>query len=163
MLRAPLCLAMLCTAACALSLLWAAPALADAPIREIDAAVAAGRLDRAQLMLNLVLQHQPSNPHAHYLQAEIFAQEGSAGAARVELSRAETLTPGLPDENPQDVAQILRFIAPPAASKASTAAELHVPLGLLLAGVALGWFLRRRVRRASLVPLPGSDSSGVDG
>jgi uncharacterized protein len=143
--RAPVSLVMFCAAtACAASLLWTASVFADAATGEIEAAITAGRLDLAQLKVNPVLRDRPSNAHAHYLQAEIFAHEGSPGAARVELSRAETLTPGLPDEDPRNVVQLRRAIAPPAALPASTAPELHFPLGLALAAVALWWLLRRR-------------------
>jgi hypothetical protein len=153
MLRVSFSLVTLCAVGlCALLLLWAAPVLAEPSPHEIDGAAAAGRLDLAQVMVNQVLRDHPSSARAHYLQAEIFAKEGDAAAARVELSLADTLNPGLPDENPRNVEQLRRAIAAPAAREAPAPSELHFPFGLPLAGLALWWLMRRRACSSNFAP-----------
>jgi len=128
--------------------------------------MATGRLDLAQVMVNGVLRENPLSARAHYLQAHIFAKEGAAGAARAELSLAETLAPGLPDENPRNVEQLRHSIAaPPAREGPRGGAQLNFPLGLLLAAAGLGCLLWRRTRSASFVagacPCANSSSDGA--
>ena len=62
-----------------------------------------GHLDQAQQMMDQVLRDHPNSAKAHYVQAELYAREGKAALARSELSQAEQLKPGLPDENPRSV------------------------------------------------------------
>ncbi len=97
-------------AAAALSFALAgAPALAadaDPTVSQIYDAARAGHLDQAQQMIAQVLRDHPTSSKAHYVQAELYAQEGNPGLARAELARAEQLDPGLTKEDSRSVAEL---------------------------------------------------------
>ncbi len=67
--------------------LWAADA--DPTVHQIYEAAAAGHLDQAQQMMDQVLRDHPQSAKAHYVQAELYAEEGQFSLARSELNRAE--------------------------------------------------------------------------
>jgi uncharacterized protein len=92
----------------ATALTFAAPwhvavADADPTVHQIYEAASSGHLDQAQQMMDQVLRDHPNSAKAHFVQAELYAREGKAALARSELSQAEQLKPGLPDERPQAV------------------------------------------------------------
>ena len=80
-----------------------AAADAEPTVHQIYEAATSGHLDQAQQMMDQVLRDHPNSAKAHYVQAELYAREGKAALARSELSQAEQLKPGLPDENPRSV------------------------------------------------------------
>jgi hypothetical protein len=75
----------------------------DPTVHQIYEAATSGHLDQAQQMMDQVLRDHPNSAKAHFVQAELYAREGKAALARSELSQAEQLKPGLPDENPRSV------------------------------------------------------------
>src|SRR5215475_5225081 len=83
----------------------------DPSIDQIFQAARTGHVDQAQQMMNQVLRNNPNSPKAHYVAAELYAREGDFPAAREQLSRAETLAPGLPFANAQSVEQLKRELA----------------------------------------------------
>lgn len=87
------------------AVLAAAPSWAanDPTSQQIYQAARAGNLGQAQAMIDQVLKDHPRSGKAHYVAAELAAREGRLAVARAELSRAETLAPGLPFARPQSV------------------------------------------------------------
>ena len=75
----------------------AAPAIAanDPTVQQIYQAAHAGRLDQAQQMMNQVLRDHPRSGKAHYVAAELYAKEGDAPRARMELGQAREHRAGL--------------------------------------------------------------------
>ncbi len=66
----------------------------------------AGYLDQAQQMMDQILRAHPDSAKAHYVQAELYAEEGHRERARSELARAERLKPGLPEVDPKAVREL---------------------------------------------------------
>jgi len=70
-----------------------------------------GNIAKAQAMMEQVLRDHPGSAKAHYVEAQLLAKQGKLAAASAELSTAERLKPGLPDENPQAVQSLKAEIA----------------------------------------------------
>ncbi len=125
---------------------WAA----NAPtMHEVYLAAEGGRFIEAQAMMDKVLQEHPNSAKAHFVQAELFAKQGMLSKAGGELSRAETLEPGLPFAKPQAVQNLRGLIASTrqaapaarnnapsysAAQAAPATQERGLPWGMLLLG-----------------------------
>lgn len=140
----------------------AAPA-ASAPEPALDPvvrSVQAGRLDEARQMMERVLHEHPESAKAHYLDAEILAQQGLFGSAQDELAAAQRLAPGLPFARADDLqslrAQLERLGGrrppppPQAAAAPAPGADDGVLLDLLLAvgsGGLFAWLLMRLWRQ----------------
>jgi hypothetical protein len=142
-----------------------AAADADPTVHQIYEAATTGHLDQAQQMMDQVLRDHPSSAKAHYVQAELYAREGKAALARSELSQAEQLKPGLPDENPRSVqalkselglgARALHGEGPFGARPA--AATPHFPWGtLVILALVVGVFWMIFRRRRSYVQYPAA-------
>jgi hypothetical protein len=149
----------------------AAAADADPTVHQIYEAATAGHLDQAQQMMDQVLRDHPNSAKAHYVQAELYAREGKAALARSELSQAEQLKPGLPDENPRSVQALkselglggrtLQSQSPFGAHPAPAAP--HFPWGtLVILALVVGvfWMIFRRRRSYAQYPagvgMPGA-------
>ena len=76
---------------CGLALAQSEPSM-----NQIFEAARAGRLDQAQSMMQQVLTAHPNSAKAHFVNAELLAQQGRIDAARTSLATAERLAPGLP-------------------------------------------------------------------
>jgi Tfp pilus assembly protein PilF len=107
---------MFITAPLMLGFLSISPAQADADptVDQIYRAFRAGHLAQAQMMLDQVLRDHPDSAKAHFVQAEIDAEEGHQDLARSELARAEQLKPGLPGVKPRAVHQLKTKLGLPA-------------------------------------------------
>jgi len=92
----------------------AAAADAEPTVAQIYHAFRAGHLAEAQGMLDQVLRDHPDSAKAHFVQAEIDAEEGHRDLARSELARAEQLKPGLPDVKPRSVQELKAKLGLPA-------------------------------------------------
>src|SRR5690242_15090841 len=87
-------------------------ALAALPTpHEVYQAADSGHLAQAQQMIEQVLQEKPRSGEAHYVAAQIYAREGNLSLARQELTRAESLEPGLPFAKPASVAALRNELA----------------------------------------------------
>ncbi|GHC85323.1 hypothetical protein GCM10007320_30200 [Pseudorhodoferax aquiterrae] len=137
----------------------AGPALAaDASLDQVYQAAHSGHVDQALQMMDPVLRDHPNSAKAHYVEAELLAQQGRLGPARTELATAERLAPGLPFVQEQSLQHLHRVLdqTPVAAGRtalAMPAAEaahgrpLAWGLGLAVAfGALLGWLLTRANR-----------------
>ena len=80
-------------------------------LHDVYQAADAGNIARAQSMMEQVLRDHPNSAKAHYVEAQLLAKEGKLAAASAELSTAERLKPGLPDEKPQAVQELKAVIA----------------------------------------------------
>lgn len=151
--------------ACAATL--AGPALAaDASLDQVYQAAHSGHVDQALQMMDPVLRDHPNSAKAHYVEAELLAQQGRLGPARTELATAERLAPGLPFVQEQSLQHLHRVLdqTPVAAGRtalAMPAAEaahgrpLAWGLGLAVAfGALLGWLLTRANRPRPAPPGP---------
>nr|WP_145545459.1 tetratricopeptide repeat protein [Variovorax boronicumulans] len=143
--------------ACAATL--AGPALAaDASLDQVYQAAYGGHVDQALQMMDPVLRDHPNSAKAHYVEAELLAQQGRLGPARTELATAERLAPGLPFVQEQSLQHLHRVLdqAPVAtgrtaltmpAAEAAHGRPLAWGLGLAVAfGALLGWLLTRANR-----------------
>ena len=152
--------------ACAAAL--AGPALAaDASLDQVYQAAHGGHVDQALQMMDPVLRDHPGSAKAHYVEAELLAQQGRLGPARTELATAERLAPGLPFVQDQSLQHLRRVLdqAPLAASRspltmpaAEAAHGRSLGWGLALAvvfGALLGWLLTRANRPRLAPPAPG--------
>jgi len=158
-----------------LALACAAPvfAQADPTVHQIYEAVQAGKLDQAQQMMNQVLRDHPQSGKAHFVAAELYAREGNLPQARQELSKAETLEPGLSFAKPESVQKLQRELAqgqpgrPHAAAPAYAPAHSAVPWGFILIAVgviAVLWaVMRRRAAAAVYHQYPGGAATAAGG
>jgi hypothetical protein len=129
------------------------PVLADTDPSMHDVYVAAegGHLDQAQQMMTQVLRDHPRSAKAHYVAAEIYARQGNASLARVELNVAEQIEPGLPFATPQAVRALKAQLGSNSgAAGLTTRPTPQIPWGVLLIGLVVvgGIFLMLRRRRA---------------
>ena len=138
-----------------LALPLAAPAFGatDPSVDQVYGAVRAGHLDEAQQMIAQVMRDHPKSGKAHYVAAEIYARQRNYPMARMELSTAESLEPGLPFARPDSVRElqselsggrVVRGVAPPAAWQAHHSAFPWGTILLLLGAIWLVWFIVRR-------------------
>lgn len=81
----------------------AALAQSEPSMNQIYEAARAGRLDQAQSMMKQVIAAHPNSAKAHFVQAELLAQQGRIDAARESLATAERLQPGLAFATPEAV------------------------------------------------------------
>ncbi|WP_156374312.1 hypothetical protein [Pseudorhodoferax sp. Leaf274] len=148
--------------ACAATL--AGPALAaDASLDQVYQAAHGGHVDQALQMMDPVLRDHPNSGKAHYVEAELLAQQGRLGPARTELATAERLAPGLPFVQEQSLQHLRRVLDGQPAAAATNRMPLTMPAaeaadgtrgrplawGLALAvacGALLGWLLTRANR-----------------
>lgn len=161
------------TLACAMAL--AGPALAaEASLEQVYQAAHGGHVEQALQMMEPVLRDHPGSAKAHYVEAELLAQQGRLGPARTELATAERLAPGLPfvqDSTLQHLRSVLdgqhagtpglrEHLRMPAAEAAEPSRGRPLAWGLALAvalGGLLGWLLTRANRprpaaRPSMAP-----------
>lgn len=97
-----------CTAILALS----TPAFAAEPtIHEVYVAAKAGKYVEAQTMMDRVLQAHPNSATAHFVEAELLAKQGRFIAAQQSLTKAEQLSPGLPQVKPEAVSKLKSLLA----------------------------------------------------
>jgi hypothetical protein len=83
----------------------------DPTMHQIYAAAEAGQFPEAQRMMDKVLEDHPNSAKAHFVEAELLAKQGRIANAAVELSKAETLAPGLPFAKPEAVRKLQRLVA----------------------------------------------------
>ena len=171
------CLAVVALLGCGLAMAQSEPTL-----NQVYEAAHAGRLDQAQTMMQQVLVAHPNSAKAHFVQAELSAQQGQAARAREELALAEKLAPGLPFAKPAAV-QGLRSQLAAGAGGASSGRAVAAPLSaqraleprpvsspfpwgmvLLLGGaaVALVVFLTRQ-RAQPAAPVVYGGGNGLNG
>ena len=164
---ARLLLALVCTGA------LAGPALAaDASLDQVYQAAHSGHLDQALQMMDPVLRDHPGSAKAHFVEAELLAQQGRLGPARTELATAERLAPGLPFVQDQSLQHLRHALdqAPTAGARspltmpAAEAAQGR-PLGWGLAlavaiGALLGWLLTRANRPRQAPQTPAMAAAG---
>jgi len=149
-----------------LALAFSAPLFAaDPTVDEVYGAARAGHLDQAQQMITQVLRDHPKSGKAHYVAAQIYAREGNYPLARMELSTAESLEPGLPFARPDSVRElqselsggrVVRGVAPPGAWQAHRSGFPWGSVLILVAAIWVIWFIvRRRFAPTSYSQYPG--------
>ncbi|HEU4626687.1 MAG TPA: tetratricopeptide repeat protein [Steroidobacteraceae bacterium] len=96
-----------------LALVLTSPAFAvlDPTSEQIYRAAQSGRLEEAEQMIGQVLHNHPNSGRAHYVAAEVYAEEGRASDAQRELDNAQELAPGLPFAQPGSVTALQRELA----------------------------------------------------
>lgn len=173
------CLAVVALLGCSLAMAQAEPTL-----NQVYEAAHAGKLDQAQVMMQQVLVAHPNSAKAHFVQAELSAQQGQAARAREELALAEKLAPGLPFAKPAavqnlhaqlaakaSVAPVNRAVAAPALGQQAMEqrpASSPFPWGMVLvlggAAVAFVVFLtRNRALSQSAAPVVYGAGNGLSG
>jgi len=81
-------------------------------LAQIYQAANSGELQKAQGMIDEVLQAHPNSGKAHYVKAELAARDNNFSLAREELATAEKLSPGLAFAKPESVQALRNQIAP---------------------------------------------------
>lgn len=150
-----------------------APA-AEPTLHEVYQAADAGRLNDAQAMMDKVLRDHPNSAKAHFVEAEILAEQGRIAGAAAELGAAERLAPGLPFAKPEAVQHLRQRIAgsrastrrAPSAFGVQSSPASQFPWGLLLAGLgviaAMAFFFRRMSQRnPNVSPATGGAGYGT--
>ena len=155
--------------ACALALAFnvAMPTYAadQISIHDVYQAAEAGNMSKAQAMMDQVLKEHPNSAKAHYVEAELLARQGQMAAAAEELSTAERLKPGLPDEKPQSVQKLKALIAghgaqrtvPPASESGISGTTIFIIIGLIVFIFFVG---RAMGRRSNPVVYPANNNGG---
>jgi hypothetical protein len=137
------------------ALAFSAPLFAadDPTLEQVYTAARTGHLDQAQQMMTQVLHDHPRSGKAHYIAAEIYAKQGNLPMARMELSTAESLEPGLPFAQPDSVralqnelagTRVARGVAPPGVWQAHRSGFPWGSVLILLGAIWLIWFIVRR-------------------
>lgn len=167
------CLAVVALLGCGLAMAQAEPTL-----NQVYEAAHAGKLDQAQVMMQQVLVAHPNSAKAHFVQAELSAQQGQASRAREELALAEKLAPGLPFAKPAAVQSLRSQLAAPVQRGPQQAmvpavvqrpASAPFPWGMVLllggAAVALVVFLSRRraLSQPAMAPVAYGAGNGLSG
>lgn len=140
-------------------MLGALPARAadDPSLQDVNSAVRNGNLAEAEAMMQTVLRDHPSNPKAHFVDAEVLARMGRLEQARSELARAEQLEPGLGSIRSETVADLRSRLAGNAQAAPFGQAPVSggFPWGpvILLMGVGVVIVMIVRARRA--MPVQG--------
>ncbi len=136
-------------------------------IHEVYQAAETGNIAKAQAMMEQVLRDHPDSAKAHYVEAVLLAKQGKLAAAAAELSTAERLKPGLPDEKPQSVQELKAVIAGHAGNISNARPqELQSGFGvgsilLVLALVVFIFFVGRAMgRRNNPVVYPAGNYNG---
>lgn len=80
-------------------------------IQQVFQAAHSGHMDEAQKMMAQVLETQPNSAKAHFVEAQLLAEQHRNIQAGEELKKAETLEPGLPFAKPQAVQKLKAQIA----------------------------------------------------
>jgi hypothetical protein len=131
-------------------------------IHEVYDAAKAGHLSQARNMVDTVLKAKPNSSKAHFVKAEICANQSDLDCVRNELASAKRIDPGLAFANPASVDKLENIAAGTHAAAPVKANTRHgFPWGLLLLGlgiVALIWWIvslanRRAAQNAA--PYPG--------
>jgi len=154
-------------------------------LNQVYEAAHAGKLEQAQVMMQQVLVAHPNSAKAHFVQAELSAQQGQFSRARESLALAEKLAPGLPFAKADAVQHLRTQLAsqgngtaittrPAAAitSPAPAAPASSIPWGLVLAlgggAIALVILLSRKKQATpAMAPQgfgqPNAMGSGLSG
>lgn len=151
---------------------FAAPVLAqaDPTVQQIYEAAQSGHLDQAQQMMNQVLRDHPQSAKAHYVAAELYAREGNLPSARQELTRAESLEPGLAFARADSVERLHRELAGGQSTSGlshSASARYSFPWGwvlILFGALAVLWaIVRRRAAASAYQQFPGGAMASAGG
>jgi len=138
----------------------------------IDSALQSGRLNDAQAMIGVVLREEPNSAVAHFVDAQILAQQGRLDYATTELQAAQRLSPGLPFAKPYAVAaleeQLRKIDVGTAFSELPLAEYKHVRnllWSIVIAGIALtiaAFLVTRRTPHAAIRGNPNGARSATD-
>jgi hypothetical protein len=149
----------------------AGPSLAgtDPSLSQVYEAARAGHLDRAQQMMSEVLRDHPRSAKAHYVTAELYAEQGNAAMGRRELATARELEPTLSFATPASVSQLegkLSREQPMQARPGYVQARSTYPwvvfvIVVVCAGVLLRIILRRRPTPSNVYSQPPAPSLPV--
>lgn len=152
--------------------------------RDIEAAVNAGDLARAESLLREVLAEKPGSAKAHYEMGQVLAREGKSADARRHLEESRRIDPTLAfARDPKHFQELLdklpagALVAPapvtksvsgvrpvePAASSPSTATYVLVGGALVAFIVLASRFMRRRAAAASGGGMAGYGMAGTGG
>jgi hypothetical protein len=151
---------------------WNGVAFADnsPTLNQVYAAAHAGKLEDAQRMMDIVLKEHPDSAKAHFVEAELLANQGQMGKAQAELQTAERLKPDLSFAKPQAVQDLknriwgTQIINHAPANNLQTESGNSFPWGMLLLGVgaiAAIILIIRGMNSRNAQTFPGSNQTGV--
>jgi hypothetical protein len=156
-----------------MALSFASATFAASPtVDDVYQATRAGRIAEAEAMMQQVLTEHPNSATAHYVSAQVEYRAGHLDRARAEFAKAEQLSPGLPKESPQAVAQLRAGLSSGGMVRADRVPRTqgaHFPwmIFLLIGGaVVLLVMLFRRNRQQTMMPPsygPGFGPNGAPG
>ncbi len=149
------------------------PVFADSnpTLHQVYLAAESGRLGEAQGMMETVLKAHPNSSKAHYVEAEILAKQGLFENAETELTRAESLSPGLSFAKPQAVRELKSMIASVhqksrLTNGISTGNGAGFPWGMLMMGIGsivVITLVVRALTNRNAVPPVGNFQAGMFG
>jgi uncharacterized protein len=122
---------------------------------EVEQALKAGNIAKAESMMKEVVAAHPESAKGHFKYSEILAKEGRIAEAKTELSHAEQIQPGLAFATPEAVAALNhKLYGTTHASKSSTASPLMFWGGIALIGLLIAMAFRA-FRRPQVQPAYG--------
>jgi uncharacterized protein len=138
-------------------------------IKQVYEAAHAGRLDDAQKMMARVLAAQPNSAKAHFVEAELLAEQQRYAQAKIEFETAERLEPQLSFAKPEAVQKLTAVLGMNHASAIETAhaaPEAGFPwMTLLIVAGVIGIvaMIIGALRRRSQVPVYSSGAMAPHG
>lgn len=135
---------------------------ADPSVSEVYQAARSGHIAQAEQMIDQVLRDHPNSSKAHFVAAEVYAHGHDFARAREELSKAQSIQPGLPKENPTAVRELeqqlaqgsgtMRVVPYAAPQRHSSFPWMPVIILVLVVGVLWAIFSRRNAAAANTYP-----------
>jgi hypothetical protein len=142
----------------------------DSPtLDQVYKAAQAGKLEDAQKMMSKVLTEHPNSAKAHFVEAELWAQQGQMGKAEAELNNAERLKPDLSFAKPEAVQDLKnritathRVTQTPISNMQSVVGN-SFPWGMLFLGlgvIAIIFFVMRAIKSRNPATFPNNYQPG---
>jgi len=148
----------------------ASMAAQDPTLHQVYQAARAGRMDDAQSMMQQVLRDHPDSAKAHFVEAELLAQQNRLASAKSEFDTAQRLAPGVPFAKPQAVQNLEHRLSSSSIHAVNSFAPVGagfrsgggtgLPWGTILIGVALVAALFFFIRSRNRTSAPFSPAGG---
>ncbi len=106
----------------------------DPSMHEVYLAAEAGKFSEAEAMMDKVLKDHPNSAKAHFVEAELKAKQGLLADAKTELSKAESLQPGLAFVKPETLQHLKTQLA-----TSSSNTVINSPLDQNIPGAVKDW------------------------
>lgn len=136
---------------------------AEPTLKEVYQAANAGQLQKAEAMMQQVLQAHPDSAKAHFVQAELLTRAGKLAEARAALAHAEQLEPGLPFAKAQAISALKTRVSQAEQGSSLLSSDMFW-LGLaVLVLIVAAFFMMRKTPAPGMVGSQGAMPRGMEG